>query len=231
LVSVVAHLNPYLPHQVEHGEMLRQGFKRHGIELDVTADKLKAGDVHIVSGPWYALEEWKGEPNVLWLDRTFYGDAHDIISLGWLNPDGSRDFRNADKTEAKGELPELKPRKENKGAAIVFGDYGRDMHPECYLARKFDRCYFKPHPQDASQKSPFMTLRCSLNIALEMADVAIGHASTVLVDAEIAGLHVISTDSRHVVHNRDRTEWLKRLSWAQWSLTELEDGSFWEHLW
>jgi hypothetical protein len=58
---VVAHLNPYLPHQVEHGEMLKQGFKRHGIELDVTADKLKAGDIHIVSGPWYALNEWQGK--------------------------------------------------------------------------------------------------------------------------------------------------------------------------
>jgi len=203
---------------------------RHGVTLDVTADKTKAGDIHIVSGPWYALDEWRGKPNVLWLDRTFYGDAHDVISLGWLNADGSRDFRNSDKIEGKGALPELKPTKIRKGTAIVFGDYGRDMEAECKLARKFERCYFKPHPQDSQPKSPFNTLRCPLHIALELADVAIGHASTVLVDAEIAGLHVMSTDSRHVVHNSDRELWLKRLSWAQWSLEELSNGDFWEHL-
>jgi hypothetical protein len=230
MVSVVAHINPHLPHQVEHGEVLRQGFERHGVTLDVTADKTKAGDIHIVSGPWYALNEWQGKPNVLWLDRTFYGDAHDIISLGWLNSDGSRDFRNADKTEGKGVLPELKPLKPRKGTAIVFGDYGRDMSMECALARKFDRCYFKSHPQDSQQTSPFNTLRCPLNVVMELADVAIGHSSTVLVDAEIAGLHTISTDPRHIVHNSDRTAWLKRLSWAQWSLEELSNGDFWEHL-
>ena len=227
---MVAHINPSLPHQVEHGQALYYGLKRHGIDLDVTEDIYKAGDIHIVSGPWYALDVWKGKPNVLWLDRCFYGDSHDFVSIGWLKPDGSRDFRNCDKP-AKGELPELKPVKKRRRCAVVFGDYGRDPHPELKLARqKFDSVWYRPHPQDKGPH-PCFPLRGCLEDVWSIADVAVGHSSTVLIDAEINGLHVISTDPRHVVnHYTDREDWLRELSWKQWSLAEISNGAFWEHL-
>ena len=234
MVSVVTiHANPSLKNQIDCADALQQGFEQLGIDAEITASKRynsQPGAINVVQGPWWIPDRFIGKPNVLWLDRTFYGCAVNNVSLGWLNPDGSRDFRNTDKTEGKGVLPELSPRKERQGTAIVFGDYGRDMSMECALARKFDRCYFKAHPQDSQQTSPFNTLRCPLNVVMELADVAIGHSSTVLVDAEIAGLHTISTDPRHVVHNSDRTAWLNRLSWAQWSLDEIRTGAAWEHL-
>ena len=231
MVSVVAHINPTLAHQVEHGQALTYGFKQHGIDLYVTEDIHRKGDIHIVSGPWYALPAWQGKPNVLWLDRCFYGDSHDFVSLGWLRPDGSRNFCNDEKTVGKGELPELKPMKRRRKCAVVFGDYGLD--PRGMLAdarRKYDSVWYRPHPQD-TRPAPCFPLRGSLDDVWTVADVAIGHSSTVLVEAQIEGLFVESTDKRHVVHCLDdRESWLKRLSWAQWSLDELVNGEFWEHL-
>ena len=231
MVSLVAHINPGLPHQVEHGQALTYGLKKHGIDLDVTEDIHKKADIHIVSGPWYALNAWKGKPNVLWLDRCFYGDSHDFVSLGWLMPDGSRNFKNDEKTVCKGLLPELKPHKKRRRCAVVFGDYGVD--PRLQLAnarRKYDSVWYRPHPQDKSP-APCFPLRGSLDDVWTVADVAIGHSSTVLVDAQINGLFVESTDPRHVAHyTDDRESWLKRLSWAQWSLDEIVAGTFWEHL-
>jgi len=230
VVKIVAHFNS-LPHQVEHGQALTYGFKRHGIDLDVTSDICKPADIHIVSGPWYALPRWKGHPNILWLDRCFYGDSHDFVSLGWLLPDGSRNFCNASKTVGKGLLPELKPHKKRKRCAVVFGDYGADPRDMLAAARrKYDSVWYRPHPQD-TRPAPCFPIRGELSDIWQIADVAIGHGSTVLVEAQIEGLFVESTDPRHVTHYLDdRQSWIKRLSWAQWSLDELVNGTFWEHL-
>ena len=76
-----------------------------------------------------------------------------------------------------------------------------------------------------------MTLKGSLDAVWEIADVAIGHGSTVLVEAEIAGLHVETTDPRHVARNvTNREQWLKDLSYAQWNKSEIQSGEFWYHL-
>jgi hypothetical protein len=228
---VVAHINPSLPHQVEHGQVLTYGFKRHGIDLHVTADITAKADIHLISGPWYAYDAWVGKPDVLWLDRTYYGDAHDVVSLGWMRPDGSRNFCNDEKTAGKGDLPTLKPMKKHRRCAVVFGDYGMDHRAQLAYARhKYDSVWYRPHPQD-TRPAPCFPLRGSLDDVWKIADVAIGHSSTVLVEAQIEGLFVESTDSRHVVHyTDDRESWLKRLSWAQWSLAEIEQGAFWDHL-
>jgi len=228
---VVIHTNLHLPNQVECADVLKAGFNTHGITAHVTGSKTQAGDIHVIQGPWYCYSEWVGKPNVLWLNRCFYGCAKSIISLGWLKPDGSRDFRNQEKTECKGTLPALQPIKERRRCAVVFADYGRDMSEELALARRaYDSVWFRPHPADA-QITPYLPLRGDLEAIWGLADVAVGHSSTVLVDAMINGLHVISTDPLHVTqHVTDRDDWLTKLSWAQWSLDEIRRGEFWEHL-
>jgi hypothetical protein len=134
--------------------------------------------------------------------------------------------------EGKGSLPKLRAKKRSRRAAIVFGDYGRDMTDAVLEARQtYQSVFFRPHPAK-EQKSPVMTLRGPLEALWAIGDVAIGHSSTVLVDAEINGLQVISSDPLHVVQGAedDRQLWLNRLSWAQWSHSELMNGDFWEHL-
>ena len=231
MVSVVIHTNMGLATQVETSTWLQTGFSKHGIDAEITGDKHKPADVHVVSGPWYCYSEWLGKPNVIWLNRCFYGHPRYDLSLGWLRPDGSRDFRNVGMTSAKGMPPALKPRKAKRRCAVVFSDYGMDATDMIFDARqKYDSVFFRPHPAQ-KQETPVMTLKGSLDAVWEIADVAMGHGSTVLVEAEIAGLHVETTDPHHVARNvTNREQWLKDLSWAQWNHEEIQSGAFWSHL-
>jgi hypothetical protein len=239
MVSVVITTNPGLANQVETGNWLKAGFAAHGIEAEVTADKNKKADVRVMQGPWYAyaegLEACKRGEKILYLDRCFYGSPRFDISLGWLRPDGSRDFLNDSAAVPKGTLPRIKAVKDDRRCAVIFGDYNdpRDMQQTVREARKrFDSVFFRPHPAQ-KRETPVMTLPGELDACWALADVAIGHSSTVLVEAAIEGLHVESSDPRHVIHDikdGDRQAWLTRLSYAQWNYTELMAGDFWEHL-
>jgi len=231
MVSVVIHTNLGLSNQVESAGWLKEGFAQHGIDAKITGDKHKPADIHVVQGPWYAYNEWLGKENVLLLNRCFYGHPRFDISLGWLLPDGSRDFRTQGMVAGKGQLPELKPRKDSRRRAVVFGDYGRDPVDEVKLARdKYHAAFYRPHPQD-KRSCKLMAPDWSLEDIWDLADGAVGHSSTVLVQAEINGLHVHSTDPNHVCNGiEDRQEWLNRLSWCQWNAEELKRGEFWEHL-
>jgi hypothetical protein len=231
MVSVVIHSNPGLANQVESAGWLSEGLARHGVENVITADKHAEADIHIIQGPWYAYNEWLGKPNVLFLNRCFYGDARFDVSIGWLRPDGSRDFKNHGRASANGVLPKLRPKKSRRRSAVVFADYGKD--PTEMIAdarRKYDSVFFRPHPAQA-RETPVMTLKGELSTTWDIADVAIGGTSTVLVEAVINGLHVETTDPLHVVAGlTDRRQWLIDLSWSQWHYDQLKRGDFWEHL-
>jgi hypothetical protein len=232
MVSVVVHSNPGLKNQIESAGWLRAGFIRHGLDVDVTADRSKRGDVNVIQGPWWAYQQLLGTDNTLFLDRCFYGHPRWDVSIGWLNADGSRDFRNECMGQPKGELPELKPRKTRQRHAIVFGDYARDARADVLAAREKHACvYFRPHPQEPHRHAGALRMVGTLEGVWALCDAAYGHSSTVLVDAVINGLHVESSDPRHVVNGSgNRDKWLARLSWANWSHAEIIDGSFWEHL-
>ena len=229
MVSVVIHCNMSLPNQTESAEWLRQGFAKHGIDADVTGDKHKAADVHVVQGPHYAFSEWLGRPNVLWLNRCFYGDSRYDLSIGWLNPDGSRDFKNRGKADSNGRVPELKPKRETTLGCLILADYGKQhqaRHWEVDAREKYFPIYFREHPADRHYRYFY-----SLDEMWKRCDVAIGGSGTALVDAAIEGLHVHSYDPLHVIQNMtDRQQWLIELSWAQWGHEAIMAGDFWEHL-
>lgn len=226
--------NPNLRNQTVYADHLKAGFERHGLEAEITSKVHRQGDVTVVQGPHYALKEHTGGKNVLFLNRCFYFDDFDNVSIGWLNSDGSRFFLNDWKTEPNGDLPELKPLKTRNYAAIVFGDYNRDASEEVRIVRKqWSAGYFKAHPASSDCTLPrgIMPVDWDLRTCWKMADAAVGHQTTALVDARINGLEVISTDRNHVVQGSgDRESWLIRLSWAQWHHSHIRDGAFFEHL-
>jgi len=230
---VIIHSNPTLQNQIDTSTALLAGFRVHGVQAEITADRLKPGDIHVVQGPWYCYSDWLGKANVVYLDRTFYGCPVNNISLGWLKADGSRNFciREYHRKHGKGELPELKEKKTRQECAVVFGDYGRNPGDLWQYARSnFDRVYFRAHPASKDQH-PYLTLKGELDYIWRMADVAVGHSTTALIEAELEGLNVVTTDRHNPVnYDGDRESWLNELSWKQWSLDELRDGSFWDHL-
>lgn len=232
---VVIHTNLSLENQPRNAAWLAEGFAARGIEAEITADRKKAADIHIVQGPHYCLECWQpraSEARVLLLDRCFYWDAKDNVSLGWLNPDGSRDFRHKGKHGPKGKAPVIAPLKTYRGSCVVFGDYGRPGQKDINEARKVHpRVYWRPHPADR-QPVKALILNGDLAGVWALCDTAIGHSSTVLVDAVLNGLHTTSTDPRHVIAGveHDRERWAAQLTWCQWNCEELKRGDFVEHL-
>ena len=112
----------------------------------VTADIYEEGDIHVVQGPHFAYSAWLGKPRVLFLNRCFYGDSRYDLSIGWLNPDGSRDFMNHAMPEPNGRLPELKPEKTG-GKTIVFADYGRKDWAHS-MAQKHNTEHIRYHPAE-----------------------------------------------------------------------------------
>jgi hypothetical protein len=226
MVRVVIHANLRLVNQCATARWLKNGFKQHGIAAEVTTDRQAPGDVHVVQGPHFAYQNWLGQKNVLYLDRTFYGDVFYSISLGWLRSDGSRDFKNENMADPNGVLPELKKEKTGN-AAVVFADYNGQVDAEHWridAQQRFNPVFLKYHP--ANGESDF-----DKDELLNRCDVAIGGKSTVLVDAAINGLRVESYDPLHVAANiHDRQQWLTDLSWAVWTETSLRNGAFWEHL-
>jgi len=234
MVSVVVHCNPGLQNQIDCADALRSGFAAAEMPVEVVYDRRpqKANEITVIQGPWWAYNEFIGKPNVLWLDRTFYGCAVNNVSLGWLNENGSRDFGDCDKP-AKGELPALHPAKEKTRSVIVFGDYGRDPAQEMsYARRTYDSVFYRAHPA-SNGRTPYLTLGGELETVFAIGDCAVGYKTTALIDAAIHGLHTHSTNPWHVVQEIEtlgREKWLAELSWKQWSLDELRAGTFVDHL-
>ena len=232
MVSVVVHTNPHLDNQRICGAALVEGFRACGVDARESYDRSDGGDFRVIQGPWWAYRDFLGVPGTLFLNRCFYGCPDTVLSIGWLNADGSRDFRNQGKTKPKGELPELQPRKEYRGSAVVFADYNHDGIEQLIqdVRSRHERVYFRPHPAQPRGASA-LPITGDLSACWQLCDVAVGHSSTALVEAKINGLRVETTDRNHVVKSDDdRQTWLTRLSWAQWSLDEIRSGAFWEHL-
>jgi len=225
VVSILMHFNPHLAHQVRHAE----AFKAAGVE--VTPSPQGDADIHIVSGPYFALPTWRDHPNVILIDRAFYGDP-EYISLGWLNPDGSRTFATGDAPRYK---PELKPWKRweiGECRCLVLPDYRQDATDMVNLAKdRFDHVTIRRHPAESGIKSGEQPA-VSLASEIETHHVAIGHSSTALFEAVVAGLPVIctdplnvvaevaQTDMEKVVRRPDRADWLHRVSYMQWNHEE-----------
>ena len=112
---------------------------------------------------------------------------------------------------------------------MVFTDYGqRPDSMMAYAGKHFEYYWHRPHPSEHPDQN-FNTLAA----IWPNVDVAIGHGSTVLVEAAINGLEVISFDPRHVCQDLKHTArplWLTRLSWAMWNHNQIQKGHFWEHL-
>ena len=210
-MSIVFHVNPSQAHQREHGEWLKRGFKRHGLELEITSDRFKEADIHIVSGPHYAKDNWLYHPRTLLIDRAYYHQiksgqwvSEDWISIGWMREDGGRLFKSGTGREP----PTPKDRK-STGGTIFLADYDGPVE-------QADTVRLHPAREKHSE---------SLSDALSRHARAVGYSTTALVTAGLEGLEVICKDSRNIM---SEPNWLELLPYADWNYSEIESGSFFE---
>ena len=225
--KIVIHANPSLAHQGRWA----QAFKESLPDAVITNSRTLAGDIHIINGPHYCYKHWLGKPNVLMIDRAYWGDP-DCVSIGWLQADGGRIFANGPHRRP---LPLLKRWKEYRGSACVFAGFREDISNLVKKARSvFDRVYCRHHPQDIRQ-SKLMELSGPLDSVWELCDVAIGTRSTVLYEAVFNGLATIGdigsvASDWESLRRPDRSEWLHELSYRQFHITEVRNGTAWELL-
>lgn len=222
-----------MPHQVRFGECFRRGFEAHGVAARVTDKPDDAGDLHVVMGPWFALNQWQSHPRCIHADRAFWGDP-DCLSIGWSRPDGSRRFPTG---EGGRLMPHLMPAQRGR-RALVLADYGDTGESMAALVRPHvESVTVRRHPADITLADRLQ--QGSLSDALRGRHIAIGKMTTALIDAAIAGLAVVCLDKRNpvmpvasntirdVIHP-DRQDWLQGLAWGNWSATEIETGEAWE---
>lgn len=236
-MKVVIHTNQSLAHQVDWGEALEAGLRRHRIQPLNTGSPTEPGDVHIVQGPHFALQVWRHHPAVIWLDRCFYADPYSWVSLGWLRPDGGRDFpaaRRSDRWEAhEDQIVRLQPWKEG-GDTVVFGDFASQAPALLSAIREHGAAAYRPHPSAPGWPAcPVPELRETLQKTLSRAALVVGWGSTALPAAVLAGVRVRCLDPRNVaaLAGEARLPWCHWLAYTQWHRDEVARGDWVPWLW
>lgn len=107
---------------------------------------------------------------------------------------------------------------------------------------------FRPHPVsvqygESTKIDGATTMFCALQDALAQAAVVVTYNSNSGVDSMLAGKPTIAIDKgsmafpicEHdlIIQKAEptfRREWLERISWCQWTLQEISNGTAWEHV-
>ena len=228
--KILMHFNAHLEHQKQHAHAFIKGCK------DVIVTDMKGGeaDIHIISGPHFAQEQWKGHPRVLMIDRAYWGDP-DSVSIGWLQPDGTRKFASGTQHRPH---PMPEPWKLREASCLVLADYGQNTAETEHHARmRFTSVNTRLHPADSTDRRVV-----TLQTQLRLHDVAIGHSGTSIFEAIMQGVPVICTDKNNecmpvcapstssVLYRGNRTKWLHEMSYKQFTLAEIADGTAWSAL-
>lgn len=222
----IIHYNCKLSHQIDHAE----AFKACGFDT-TPSPYVEAPGVHVISGPHFAYDQWK-DSTPLMIDRAWWGDPNSV-SIFWLMPDGTRKYACGDVPR---ETPEMEPWRSGESNALILADYNQDTKAiEVFARRRFCSVTTRRHPAEQKSDEP-------LHDALMQTDVVIGHSSTSLFDAIRLGVPTICTDTLNEcapvcsswVHGElyrgDRQAWLHSMSYKQFSLAEIADGTAWELL-
>ena len=221
----LCHYNLNLPHQCDHAA----AFKACG--FDTTPSPYVDADMHVISGPHFAFEQWK-DSTPLMIDRAWWGDP-DNVAIFWLMPDGTRRYASGTAPRPK---PEMMEWKDGDSSCLILADYQQDTTAiEVFANSRFERVTVRKHPADHKGNEP-------LEDAMMKTDVVIGHSTTALFDSIKEGKPTICTDPLNAcapvcsswvngeLFRGDRTEWLHSMSYKQWSLGEIASGEAWDSL-
>ena len=218
------HYNCRLQHQIDHAN----AFKACG--FDTTPSPYVEAPLHVISGPHFAYEQWK-RSTPLMIDRAWWGDP-DCVAIFWLMPDGTRRYASGTKPRPK---PEMQPWTTGECSCLILADYQQDTTAiEVFARKRFEIVTIRKHP--AEQKGE------PLEDALMKTDVTIGHSTTALFESIKSGKPTICTDPLNEcapacsswvngeLYRGDRSDWIHDMSYKQFSVDEIADGTAWESL-
>lgn len=230
---------------------IADGLGHHGYTLGknllvIESDKPVDDDaIHILFGPNYFGTTFKtaSTDNIITINRCFYGDSVDNVSIGWGDFNGLAKFPPAIPGRLDQELHKLPDetwRKPMEPVAIILGEYVsacddrvliNDFYKNSTRACEHDgiRALFRPHPQ---MKHPIEGAALAPSADISLASMVYTYASTYGVHARLIGAPVKAAFASLAYDDGQETEkeWLGRVVASQWHFTEIESGLFWEHL-
>ena len=214
MTTVANIVNPNLANQLDTGSWLEKGFRELGYDIRTTADRKASGDITIVHGPNYALRGSKGL--VLWLDRCWYGNKDEWVSLGWKLDNGARAFATGDENRLLQHIDtgivEIEPMR-HEGKTIALDDFAQTVRASGMLHDTY-----RGHPAREKHTT-------TLHGAMLGHQFAVCGSGTCAAQAKLAGLHVLCLDPSNIVHSKlSRWAWACELAWTQWHRREIESG-------
>lgn len=252
-------VRPRAGHQHHWGNAFAEGLRRHGWQVEIVQGYEPSDLTVLwgIRRAWDIEATKKNGGEVCILERGYIGDRYKFTSVsfgGKLNGEACFSSHGIDGARVEKHFSKiLKPWKwSTDNHALVLGQVVTDMSvaglqvEQMYAdlaaeARSLDyEVKFRPHPLGQSRCEGVPVLGGDLDQALAWASVALTVSSNSGVDAVVAGVPCVAIDSRSMVWNvstrsprhqerPDRTDWLQRLSYAQWNVEEMASGECWEH--
>ena len=182
------------------------------------------------------------------LERGYIGDREKWTSCGFNGLNGHADFcnNNSDDKRLHHVQKYMKPiRKTTGGRIVIMGQVASDSSvkhigfnkwlKDTYDYYKHHGVVYRPHPLEREPYIPegLTVLEGTLEHAINNARMVITLNSNSSVDALLAGVITISCDLGSMIHNIglfSRKQWLKDMSYTQWTIEEMESGETWNHL-
>lgn len=202
---VVIHANANLEHQRKQAESFRKGFLKHNLRTEITTSITTDADVHVVLGSNYAKNYWLGHDRVVLLDRCYYNDNGENLSVGWMNKKGGRDFKVGEGR------PGLTIRECFGTKSIFLADYNGETESADIV---------RLHPCNEKHEQP-------LTEVLKQCNRATGYNTSALVTAALEGLNINCKGEQSILSDPN---WLALLPYANWNYNEIESGKVWAHL-
>lgn len=161
--------------------------------------------IHVVLGCNYAKNYWLKHDRVVLLDRCYYNDDGEHLSVGWMNSKGGRDF-------VIGEgRPSLTIRESHGNKSIFLADYNGVTEPADII---------RLHPCNEKHERPLIE-------DLKQCNEATGYNTSALVTAALEGLKINCKGEQNILTNPD---WLELLPYTNWTYNEIKAGIVWAHL-
>jgi len=241
-MRLVLHCEPRIPWQPKRAAYFLEGFRRKGIECEVTDSRQRLDErpaVLLGTSCWRAVEATGSH---LLVDRCSFGDTEKFVSLVW-NGHGRRG-RHMVPHNANGE------RWERYGVPIENWKYGSRVilcgQTETYSPR-FQRLedwyrtvsatHFRKHPAGDNPTglpdavtfddcSEVITLNSSVAVQCVLSGYPVVAMDEGSMAWDVSGHRV--GDLKHVGHDQRRA-WAEWLAWTQWTDDEIREGAPWDY--
>lgn len=226
---IIIHANTNIPWHRRYLSAFSRGFSAHSVSASTTAqDRYSDTDsaIHVIFANNFWQRTWKACPRnrLVTVNRCYFGNAHEHVAIGWGGFNGQAAFAQPQgpKRLSNFLLPLEPIRKAHKDTQVlVLGEYNR-------AAPKIGH-QLRPHPQGTPNPN-------GLEKQGVFDAVAVYGGTTAVVDYVLRGYPIAVHSDESVAKWIDKPEqyteqarlnWLEQLAWAQWNITEIENGDFW----